>query len=214
MPWVFDTLERILFSQIPSGQRITWVPEVSLGELGSIDYVATLHQVGTRSVDDYVCVEFQAAGTTGTPYEAVVEFKRDGRFSRDRYNYGINWANEFQKTMMQQAYKKGRVFEAWGKRIVFVVQDLAMLFLRSVSDTSGMHTEQRSDLILFYTLRMVWNQQKASWEFELSEMLGTNTDGIRRMLGGPVEGDYLTERDFRENISRKMERLGSISTSE
>lgn len=206
VPWVFETLEGIFLPRIPRDHRITWVPEVSLGGLGSIDYVAAVHQLGTRRVVDYMCVEFQAGGTTGTPFDAVTEFMKNGRFSQDRYGYGINWANEFQKTMMQQAYKKGKAFEAWRKRIVFVVQDLAMSFLRSVSDAGGLHAEQSSDPILFYTLKMVWDDAKATWGFSLVEKLSTNTEGIRRMLGGPAEGNYLTEADFRANISRKMER--------
>ena len=36
-----------------------------------------------RSIEDFVCVEFQAAGATGTPWEAVLEYKERGSFSKD-----------------------------------------------------------------------------------------------------------------------------------
>jgi hypothetical protein len=85
-------------------------------------------------------VEFQAAGTTGTPWEAVLDFQKSRKFSKQTYNYGINWANEFAKTMMQQVYKKGMVVESWNKRIVFVMQDVGMEYLKAGSyNITGLH---------------------------------------------------------------------------
>ena len=62
----------------------------------------------------------------------MIEFKKDRAFKNDSYNYGINWANEFMKTMMQQVYKKGKIIHSWGRKIIFVVQDLAIDYLNLV----------------------------------------------------------------------------------
>ena len=35
------------------------------------------------------------------------------------------------KTMMQQVYKKGQVIETWNKKIVFVIQDVALEYLEN-----------------------------------------------------------------------------------
>ncbi len=50
---------------------------------------------------------------------------------KNAYTYGLNWANEFMKTMMQQVYKKGQVIETWNKKIVFVIQDVALEYLEN-----------------------------------------------------------------------------------
>ena len=90
-----------------------WAPEVSIGLGGSVDYVLAKCRHATPTViEDFICVEFQAAGTTGTPWEAVLDFRQSRQFTKQNYHYGINWANEFAKTMMQQVYKKGMIVES------------------------------------------------------------------------------------------------------
>ena len=59
----------------------------------------------------------------------VKELLEHGKYTGESHTYGINWANEFTKTMMQQAYKKGKIAEYWHRKIVFVVQNLAMEYL-------------------------------------------------------------------------------------
>ena len=112
-----------------------------MGSAGSIDYaLAKVKHVTPTKVEDFICIEFQAAGTTGTPWEAVLDFQQARQFTRRNYEYGINWANEFAKAMMQQVYKKGMVVESWNKRIVFVLQDVGMRYLKAgLYDTTGLH---------------------------------------------------------------------------
>ena len=63
------------------------------------------------------CSCHRTAGTTGTPYPYVKELLEYGHYTGRNYTYGINWANEFAKTMMQQAYKKGKIVEYWNRKI-------------------------------------------------------------------------------------------------
>ena len=137
---VFDQISNHYFPA-DTDSFTQWIPEVSIGMAGSIDYVlAKLKYDTPTEIEDFVCVEFQAAGTTGTPWEAVLDFQKSRKFSKQTYNYGINWANEFAKTMMQQVYKKGMVVESWNKRIVFVMQDVGMEYLKAGSyNITGLH---------------------------------------------------------------------------
>ena len=189
---------------------VEWVSEVSLGVGGSVDYVGVKRDAGGQAVEDFVCVEFQAAGTTGTPWAAVQEFKANRAFSRTSYPYGINWANEFLKTMMQQVYKKGRVVESWGngKKLVFVVQDVAIEYLRSVVDTSGLRDASDEDAIHFVTFRMEWDADAGRWRLAYHSALSTDTEGINRIIAGAETREFPSEADFRDNIYAKGVRSG------
>lgn len=205
---IFDEIAKYAALTIadPSSETLEWIPEVSLKGVGSVDYVLAKirNQNFTETVDDFVCVEFQGAGTTGTPWDAVVELLRDGRFSKGSYGFGINWANEFVKTMMQQVYKKGVIIEAWKEKIFFVFQDVGMRYIRSNYDASGLRPATSSDSIHFLTFKMAWNDQGSRWDLLLDERLSTDTEGVRRILSGISKADYPTVEQFKESIIRKM----------
>ena len=126
----FRFLERSVFQSIhdkffPQWQHYVWVKEVNMGVSGNVDYVAVKTDKEGKNPSDFFCVEFQANGTTGSPYSYVKDLLKYGHY-KNAYTYGLNWANEFMKTMMQQVYKKGQVIETWNKKIVFVIQDVAL----------------------------------------------------------------------------------------
>jgi len=203
-PHRFDlaVIEQIIQQNYLSGQ-ITMLTEVSLGKTtGSVDYVAV--HLTDDTIDDFVCAEIQAAGTTGTPWQAVLEHRQTGQFASDNYAYGINWAHEFAKTMMQQAYKKGLLLERWRKKLVFFVQDVAMDYLVASYDTQGLREAHEDDTIHFCTIQMRWDDQENRWKQYLHQRLSTNTDGIRRMLGGLSEESLPTQDDFIATLRRKL----------
>lgn len=193
--------ETIIRQYLTSWKNVRWVQEVSIGVGGSVDYVAV--EVDARDiVTDFLCVEIQAAGTTGTPYPYVRELLTDGHFSGKRYSYGINWANEFSKTMMQQAYKKGKIVESWGRKIVFVVQNIAMDYLKNAVDCSLL-TEYKTDSPIDFCSFALVGKNDNSWHLEFEQIRSTTMDGINLMLGGASVNEYPTEVDFIANIMRK-----------
>ena len=184
-----------------------WVPEVSIGLGGSIDYVLAKFKKATPTVvEDFVCIEFQAAGTTGTPWEAVLDFKQTRQFTQGNYKYGINWANEFAKTMIQQVYKKGVIVSSWHKRIVFVLQDVGMAYLRAGAyDTTGLREPATfKDLIQFYTMGMRWDDQTGAWILMPNSIFGCDLEGIRKILSGSESAASITLEGFIGNISNKL----------
>lgn len=181
-------------------KNVKWIQEVNIGVGGNVDYVAV--EVDEHDVvKDFLCVEIQAAGTTGTPYPYVRELVRDGVYSGKTYTYGINWANEFAKTMMQQAYKKGKIVEYWKRKIVFVVQNLAMEYIRATSDCSELEDSNPALPVDFCSFDLRWSDNK--WGLVFDNIKSTSIEGVNRILGGAKTEDYLTEEEFIENITRK-----------
>jgi hypothetical protein len=186
--------------------NIHWVSEVTIGVGGNVDYVAVTFDEATKEIRDFLCVEFQAAGTTGSPWQAVLDLKEHGQFKSNSYRYGINWANEFMKTMMQQVYKKGKIIEVWDHKIIFVVQDIAIKYLKRYVDTSLLRPARDEDPIHFCTYKMVWNDTR--WELDFDEAVSTDLDGINRILGGADKEHYPTVDDFKRSILRKGKQNG------
>jgi hypothetical protein len=199
---VYDTIKELYFGDLPDGYQIKWASEVSCGVAGSIDFVAAKMKEG--EIKDFLCVEFQAAGTTGTPWPAVIDFKQTGGFKQKTYKYGINWANEFVKTMMQQVYKKGMVVEHWGKKIVFVIQDVGLDYIQSATDAQDLHDARDNDTIHFCTFRTVWNQSSSAWQLEFDKRMSTDIEGIRKILGGAHADRFPTISEFEDNINKRL----------
>lgn len=194
---VFETIRKKYLSH---WKNIEWVSEVTMGVGGSVDYVAfTRNPQG--EIEDFLCVEFQAGGTTGSPWQAVLDFKKHGKFLKDSYPYGINWANEFMKTMMQQVYKKGKIADFWKQKIIFVVQDVAINYLKHVVDTRDLRDVDYTDPVQFCTFRMKW--QDTEWKLEFHEIVSTDLNGINRILGGADTEFYPSIGDFKKSILRK-----------
>ena len=204
---VFTTIEQLYISN--GGQDVKWISEVSIGAAGSVDYVAVKLATDGTYVEDFLCVEFQAAGTTGTPWPAVLDFKNGRTFQRDSYKYGINWANEFVKTMIQQVYKKGRVIQTWNRKIVFVVQDVAIEYLNSAVDTSGLRDFNDADPIHFVTFGLVWPGE-TGWKLAHTGSYSTDLAGVNRILGGAISEEFPTEETFKTNIYVKGRNEGKF----
>lgn len=196
-----SVFEEVRQKYLSHWKNVKWISEVNIGVGGSVDYVAV--EIGKNGeIKDFLCVELQAAGTTGSPYPAVQEIINSGKFKSDTYNYGINWANEFSKTMMQQAYKKGKILESWKRKIVFVVQDVAIDYLKIATDCSLLMKSDKKLPVDFCTFKMVWNNDK-NWNLVFDNIYSTSIEGINLMLGGAAVNEYLTEEEFIANIIKK-----------
>ena len=195
---MFETIRQKYLSH---WQNVKWIQEVNIGVGGNVDYVA-VEGDEDDIVRDFLCVEIQAAGTTGTPYPYVREILTLGHYSGKHYTYGINWANEFSKTMMQQAYKKGKIVESWKRKIVFVVQDLAMEYIKANSDCSKLVEGNPFLPVDFCSFKLLWDDEK-EWKLEFDNIKSTSVEGINLILGGAKVNEYPTEEEFKINIIKK-----------
>ena len=201
----FRFLENIVFSSIhdkffPDWEDTHWVKEVNMGVSGNVDYVALKIDANNKPTD-FFCVEFQANGTTGSPYGYVKDLLANGKYSKN-YTFGLNWANEFMKTMMQQVYKKGNVVNLWGRKIVFVIQDVAMEYLQSAVDTSDLRNNM-NDPVHFMTYKEVWDNSEDCYKLVHDKWLSADLECINKILAGANAQDYLTEKDFLNNAINK-----------
>lgn len=195
---VFDSIRAKFF---PDWEQVRWVKEVNMGVSGNVDYVALKTTPDGAAATDFFCVEFQACGTTGSPYPYVKDLLETGHYRRE-YAFGMNWANEFMKTMMQQVYKKGQTIVSWGRKIVFVIQDVALAYLESAVDTSGLR-QSMDDPVHFMTYRLVWNGGTHTYELCPDKWVSTDMNGVNRILSGANASQYLTDADFLRNAIRK-----------
>lgn len=202
----FRFLEDVVFQSIhdrffPDWEHTRWVKEVNMGVSGNVDYVAVKTNKYGTIASDFYCVEFQANGTTGSPYPYVKDLLKQGEYKVD-YTFGLNWANEFMKTMMQQVYKKGSVVNTWGRKIVFVIQDTALKYLESAVDTSGLRNNM-NDPVHFMTYKEVWNEKKNCYLLTFDKWVSADLNGINKILAGANSTDYLTSDDFLKNAISK-----------
>lgn len=194
--------EAIRKNHLSNWTNVKWIQEVNIGVGGSVDYVAVEVDEHDR-VKDFLCVEIQAAGTTGTPYQWVEELKEKGHYTNSRKKaFGINWANEFAKTMMQQAYKKGRIVESWHRKIVFVIQDLAIEYLQHTTDCSKLTLYNHDSPIDFCSFNLSWKEGNG-WTLSFDKIRSTTIEGINLILGGANVNMYPSVDDFIGNIVKK-----------
>ena len=199
-------LEEVVFTSIhdrffPDWDHYAWIKEVNMGVSGNVDYVALKTNSDGKNATDFFCVEFQANGTTGSPYPYVEDLLNNGTYKK-KHSFGLNWANEFMKTMMQQVYKKGQAVEAWGKKIVFVIQDVSLEYLENTVDTSDLR-QNIDDVVHFMTYKMVWNETEDKFSLVADRWVSTDLNGINKILAGANPEKYLTSQDFLNNAIRK-----------
>ena len=205
---MFETIRQKYLS---NWKNVKWIQEVNIGVGGNVDYVAVEVDDYDR-VNDFLCIEIQAAGTTGTPYPYVRDLIENGKYSINKHSYGINWANEFSKTMMQQAYKKGKIVESWHRKIVFVVQDLAIEYLQHTSDCTLLTDYNKNYPVDFCTFNLSWVDGR-QWSLVFNNIRSTTIEGINRIIGGANISEYLTVREFIGNIVKKGITDGVLSNN-
>ena len=208
VPSIFRAVKQIVFGDAPT----SLIREVNMG-IGSFDYVLVLCDGST--IQDFCCVEIQANGTTGTPWAAVKDMKERGRYLSNAYSYGFNLANQYQKTMMQQIYKKGRVTEKWKKHLIVVLQDVGLEYLQRsrTSDMSGLLENPHMNLvdserwIHFATFQMKWGDDR--WIPSITRLYDTTVVDVANMLGARWDGDAGLS-DFIKRLQAKLDSATTV----
>ena len=79
-PSVFQAVQEHFF---PDWEHVSWVKEVNMGVGGNVDYVAVKIEDGSNKASDFFCIEFQANGTTGSPYGYVKDLLANGKYGKN-----------------------------------------------------------------------------------------------------------------------------------
>ncbi len=98
--------------------------QVSLRQVGTIDYVLVRHKQMKPEVEDFVAVEIQADSTTSTG--GLVQGLRDFIAGEDvqsrMYDFGMNTYDTIKRSLTQ-LLNKGIVYETWNVKGYWVVQE-------------------------------------------------------------------------------------------
>ncbi|MEW6586697.1 MAG: NotI family restriction endonuclease [Nitrospirota bacterium] len=117
-------LENIAIHYFGDLTNLLLFSEVRLPNIGTIDFVLVRHKPVKAEVDDFIPVEFQSDSTTGTG--ALVQGLKDfivGDDILDRtYNFGINTYDTIKRSITQ-LFNKGIVYEDWGIKSYWVIQE-------------------------------------------------------------------------------------------
>ena len=117
-------LEELAQQYFGDTSNIVAFPEVGLPNVGTIDYVLVQHAPMKPTITDFVMVEFQTDSTTGTG--AIVRALRDFMKGRDLdqqgYRFGMNTYDTI-KRFVTQLLNKGIVYEAWGVKCFWVIEE-------------------------------------------------------------------------------------------
>jgi len=114
------------------GNEVHAVPEVEIPG-GSLDFVLVSARDG--KVRDFVGIELQTLDTTGTLWPERQRFLHEAGITTDREDresrkpFGMNWKMTA-KTILVQLHHKIRTFEHLQKRLVLVVQDRLLEYMR------------------------------------------------------------------------------------
>ena len=198
-PEIFNEIRPVL---VDEGEYFTQ-PEVPL--LGtSIDYVAG-KRLPSGEVIDFAGVEIQALDTTGSVSPFREAYFEDGKSMDDTDGrYGMNWAMSLTKTMMQQAFKKGRVFREWGENLIFLVQDVSLDYIRDNYDASGLRPVREDDPVHFYGYEMTYDYEEEDYIWEIDEKLSSTIEGITRMMVDPQDRESPSRDEFCNTIQDRF----------
>lgn len=184
------------------GNELHIVPEVSIPG-GSVDYF--LASVRDDRVKDFVGVEFQTLDTTGTVWPARQKYLRDAGVNVVREEeapyrtYGMNWKMTA-KTILIQLHHKVQTFEAINKRLVLVVQDFLLDYLRKEFQFSHLTEARKGDPMHLHAYGLLV-QKDLSYRLNLKSRLSTDSAGIAVCLG--------LQADTKVELARIIEQIES-----
>lgn len=151
---------------------------------GSIDYC--LVSVRDGKPRDFVGIELQTLDTTGTVWPERQRFLRQHEVRVKRQDiastkpFGMNWKMTA-KTILVQLNHKIATFEHLSKRLVLVLQDCLLEYMRGEFAFNHIQGVRDGDPMQFHAYEL--RQETAAHSLNLKERISTDTAGIALCLG-------------------------------
>lgn len=167
-----------------------------IGELGvpggSIDYC--LVSVRDGKPKDFVGIELQTLDSTGTVWPERQRFiqhyglpaKPDDANSRK--SFGMNWKMTAKTTLIQLNHKIA-TFEHLNRRLVLVLQDCLLEYMRNEFAFGHIRGQRDGDSMQFHAYQMV--SESSGLSLKLQERVSTDATGIAACLG--LQADSMIE---------------------
>lgn len=185
---IFIDCLHLLGSHEP-GNELHVVPEVTVPG-GSVDFF--LVSAKKRKVRDFVGIELQTLDTTGTIWPErqrllrELNVKRSDQAESSDRPFGMNWKMTA-KTILIQVHHKVRTFEHVNRKLVLVVQDVLLEYMRKefsfghlsdpalIGDTMHIHAYGLDEA------------EDHSFQLQLGRRISTDSAGVGRALGLQTE---------------------------
>ena len=85
-----------------------------------------------------------------------------------------------------------------------MLQDVGLRYIQHSTDASGLRDALDEDLIHFCTFKLVWHGNLNTWKLEFEKRMSTNTEGVRKILGGAHQEKFPTLEAFKTTILSKI----------
>lgn len=187
-----------LLTQHEPGNELHIVNEVPIPG-GHVDFFLVSVRMGI--VRDFVGIELQTLDTTGTVWPERQRFVAEhgvvpsdaGALSTN--TFGMNWKMTA-KTILVQMHHKVQTFEHLSKKLVLVVQDNFLNYMRREFTFSHMSNPARiGDAMHVHSYQMM-EQTDQSFSIQLSERISTDADGIATCMGLQAEARVELQQIF------------------
>lgn len=185
---IFTDCLHLLTTHEP-GNELHIVPEVSIPG-GSVDFF--LVSVKKGKVKDFVGIELQTLDTTGTVWPErqrllkELSVPRSDNAETSEKPFGMNWKMTA-KTILVQMHHKIHTFEHLNKKLVLVVQDKLLEYMKSEFNFSHLHSPAViGDAMHLHAYRLD-KEANNSYKIALDSRLSTDADGMALCLGLQAE---------------------------
>jgi hypothetical protein len=166
------------------GNELHIVPEVPVPG-GSLDYFLVSARDG--KVRDFVGIELQALDTTGTVWPERQRFlqRQDIPFDETGVDFskgfGMNWKMTA-KTILVQLHHKTETFDNLHKRLVLVIQDHFLDYMRRAFQFDHLSDARLGDVMHIHTYTL-GRTSVGDFRLWLDARFSTDVAGIARCLG-------------------------------
>ncbi len=166
------------------GNQLHIVSEVAIPG-GSVDYF--LVSAKNSKVCDFVGIELQTLDTTGTVWPERQRFlKRNGirvksKDSAGKKPFGMNWKMSA-KTILVQLHHKVETFEGINKRLVLVVQEVFLEYMRKEFKFEHLNNARIGEAMHLHAYRFNQSMQ-GGFHLELANRYSADANGLARSLG-------------------------------
>lgn len=166
------------------GNELHIVSEVSIPG-GSVDYFLVSRK--SKKIVDFVGIELQTLDTTGTVWTERQRFLKEkgikvkSKDSNSDKSFGMNWKMSA-KTILVQLHHKVQTFESINKRLVLIIQDQFMDYMKKEFRFDHLNNARLGDPMHLHTYQFS-QVQDGNYEIQLSNRYSTDSNGIAVSLG-------------------------------
>ncbi|MHA6644685.1 NotI family restriction endonuclease [Mesorhizobium sp. A623] len=185
------------------GNEIHLLPEQYIPG-GSVDYFLVSARKGNAI--DFVGIEFQGLDTTGTVWPFRQDFLKSHGINVPPYEagtFGVNWKMTAKTILVQLNHKIG-TFEGMNKKLVLVLQDDLLTYMRKIFSFSDLQKARLGDSMHFHPYKCSLTDDKI--EMTLTERFSTDAVGVAKAMDLGASSNLVLDEVLAKLSSKLTER--------